>query len=129
MQTKDEIVGNKSSNSNEPIIIDLWTRYKDASLFARDLWQALFRHTEAYKWRSLDNFLIDLKYFQDYIEKGEFFYWGFIGDSGHTKIHPYKDFHPVYMDAYLDNIYLIQLVSNTQKGELFLKITKQEFDW
>lgn len=53
----------------EPIIIDQRTDVSDAGYAARRLWQVLYKLTNAHAWRSLDNFLVDLKVFEEYVDK------------------------------------------------------------
>lgn len=118
----------KTTDQSEILIVDLYTRMYNPDLWAKDLWEALFRHVNAHEWRSLNNLLIDLKNFEEYLTEQRSFYWGFIPPGGITQTYPKtKDFHPVWMNAYSDNVYLIEFVEDRKKGIRQLRITKQ--DW
>lgn len=64
--------------------IKIVTRFPD--LMANKIWEVLFRETEAWKWKTLQYFLCDLKSFETLIsEDSNIFYWVASGDNGWTE--------------------------------------------
>lgn len=75
------------------ITINLRGMYSCNKLFARKVWEQLFRLEHAENWKTLDNFLIDYELFakkieEAYLSKDEIlvFYWCFYDKTGWTKV-------------------------------------------
>jgi hypothetical protein len=79
--------------------IDIGHCWPSNKLFARKLWEQLFRMTDAGSFRSLDNFLCDLDIFEEMFAKHgpQTFYWEFHRRTGITTI---TDFDPEEQDCY-----------------------------
>jgi hypothetical protein len=86
-------------NTNEVLIHTINTRgdYPCNRLRARKIWEVLYRHADGKDFKSFDNFLIDLRCFEEQLDKqaGEsaaIFYWAYSnGKWTHTKIFTPED--------------------------------------
>jgi hypothetical protein len=77
-----------SSMHNKVTDIDILTDMYSPGLYARKIWEALFRRVHAREWRSLDSFLCDLRIFEQLIKDRRdpvTFYWEY-GNNGYTQV-------------------------------------------
>lgn len=79
-------------NTKETPVATLSTRgdYPSNSYRARKIWELLYRNTGAKEFKSFDNFLIDLKCFQEQLDSQSNhniveFYWSYSDWGNHTK--------------------------------------------
>jgi len=85
------------------IRLDNISRDDDAT--AMQLWEALFREVEAWKWKSLYDFLCDLSLFEEKFADNEevIFYWKYDSTAGITSVSSSPERYSIY-----DGVYRIQ---------------------
>lgn len=76
--------------------INIRTAMYSESLFARKLWEKLFRLVHAETFASLDSFLCDLAIFQRLLVSEKPFFWTYDSRSGYTNVTEFDPKEPCY---------------------------------
>lgn len=94
-------------------VLNIRTNMDSPGLFARMIWEELFRRAEAHRFPSLDSFLCDLDIFRKTIDQCDSFasfIWAYDQDSGWTEIFNSSNYYFYFNEGNQNSGFVVDFV-------------------